>query len=149
MNSMSLDVVFDTDSEYHMHFTEKSIFVGSRQEISAHFWTFPSWLTHFHDLNIFFIFFLIFKVIFWKSMKNYIDLYMSLFGLRFLWPSYRGIGGPRNLVLGVFDPITDQNSTLNSFFYVFLIGKEISYITKCISKFLMTLMDGWEANSWK
>jgi hypothetical protein len=37
---MSLDVVFDTDSEYHMHFTQKPIFVGSRQEISAHFWTF-------------------------------------------------------------------------------------------------------------
>jgi hypothetical protein len=34
---MSLDVIFDTDSEYHMHFTQKPIFIGLGEKISAHF----------------------------------------------------------------------------------------------------------------
>jgi hypothetical protein len=40
MKFMPLNVVFDTDSEYHMHFTQKQTLVGFREEISAHFWTF-------------------------------------------------------------------------------------------------------------
>ncbi len=37
---MSLDAAFDTDSEYHMYFTQKLILVAFREEIAAHFWTF-------------------------------------------------------------------------------------------------------------
>jgi hypothetical protein len=54
---MLLDVVFDTDSEYHMYFCQKPIFVDSRQETSAHFWTFAALIDAFplfdHVLHFF------------------------------------------------------------------------------------------------
>ncbi len=99
---MLLYVVFDTGFEYHMHFTQKPIFVGARQEMSAHFWTFLPWLTYFHDLNIFFIFFLTVVVIFWKSMKNYIDLRISLLGLRFRYPNIWSWGAQNLVFLSIW-----------------------------------------------
>jgi hypothetical protein len=54
---MLLYVVFDTDSEYHMYFCQKPIFVDSRQETSAHFWTFAALIDAFplfdHVLHFF------------------------------------------------------------------------------------------------
>ena len=100
---MSLDLVFHTDSEYHMHFTQKPIFIGSRHEISSHFCTFLPWLTYFHNLSIFFIFFLIFEAIFRISMKNYIDPYIPLFGWRLFLPPYRGLGGPNRRFYRFFE----------------------------------------------
>jgi len=120
MKSISLDVVFNTDSEYHMYFTQKPIFINLSQEISAHLWTFLLWLTYFHDLSIFFMFFLIFEAIFWKSMKNCTDPYIPLFGSRFLCPPIGSQGCPKPgflLIFWVFNSKTNQNSASNNSFY--------------------------------
>ena len=60
----SVDAVFNAESEYYMHSTQKSIFIGHNLEIPVHFRTFLLWFEYFQYLRMFFIFFLIFEVIF-------------------------------------------------------------------------------------
>ncbi len=63
-------------------------------------WTFLLWSKYFYNLSVLSIFFLLFEVIFWKSMQNCIDPYIPLFGVKFLWPSYRGIWRPKTWFWG-------------------------------------------------
>jgi hypothetical protein len=141
---MLLDAVFYADSEYHMHFTLKLIFIDHSMEIPAHFLTFLLWFEYFHYLTMFFIFFLIFEAIFRTSVKNCIDLYIPLIGSRFCYPIILGQKGPKTcflLVLLGFDPKTIQESALNCFFYMLLIEKANWHTTACILDFIMLLLD--------